>query len=131
MGKVKPAGAKGSARLIAPDTTSKGSTNSFNPIFCFRYADGVDGIEDAVCASMVKHLRDLAKMTWGQIMAAPKQGLGHEKIGRGQIKVPIHAYTLDLDFVLAFRLSKEWRLIADRVDDVLRVLYAGPGAYDH
>lgn len=131
MGHVKPPGAKGSARLVAPDTLAKGSTNSLNPVFCFRYIKGLDDSEHVVCAGLAKHLRDLAQLTWGQIMGAPKKGLGHEKIGRDQIKVALHSYADALEHVLAFRLSDEWRLIGYRSDEVLRVFYAGPGAYDH
>lgn len=123
--------ASGGKLLHTPSTDASGSTNSESPTFCFRYASGLNGADHKVCYALAKMLRDLAQLSWQQIGCAPRKGMGHEKITRGQIKVPLHAYTGTLEHVLAFRLSDEWRLLGDRTGGVLRVLYAGPDAYDH
>lgn len=126
---LREAAAKGSARLVAPDTTPIGSTNHLHPLFCFRHISGIAAHE--VFSALAKGLHDLAQLSWAQIQQARRQGIGFELIPRKQIKVPLNSFADNLDDVLSFRLSGRWRLIGHRDNRVLSILYVDPdhGAY--
>jgi hypothetical protein len=64
-----------------------------------------------------------AQLTWGQIKAARREHLGSEQIPRRQIRVPLDPFADSLDFILVFRLSAKWRLLAHREQQVLRLLF--------
>jgi len=131
--KIRDRSSLGGDHMRSPSTASAGSTNHLNPTFCFKYARGLDGGERGCYWALVKTLRDIAQLTWQQIMFSQRKGMGFEKIPLAQLRVALDPYADSIDDVIAFRISEKWRLIGHRSDGILRVLYVDGAAeaYKH
>jgi hypothetical protein len=67
------------------------------------------------------------QLSWSAIKAAPRHGLGFEKISRDNIKAAIPAFIKDdVDHFLAFRFSGLRPMVGYRVRDIFYVLW-----FDH
>jgi hypothetical protein len=106
------------------------------PIFSFLY------LQDNYCISkcnkeqkigFVDTMRALSKLTWQQIMSAPRHGLGTEKIKRDSIKVSIpDKITEDITF-LAIRFHRLEPMVGFRVDNIFHIVWFDRDytLYDH
>lgn len=108
-----------------------------HPVFCLRYLQ--DSFDLEVCeqrqqADFAKALRKRSQMTWRQIWAADRHGLGAEKISRGSIKAPIPPHiTEDVDFFIALRFSGKAPMVGYRIRDIFHIVWldAKFTLYDH
>lgn len=80
--------------------------------------------------ALIKHLKTLSQMTWTQVDAADRHGLGYEKLPSNQIKEKLPA---NCDTVLSFRYSNKKPFIGVREKNVFNIYYIDPSfdLYDH
>ena len=75
-------------------------------------------------AEFTKALWKRSRMTWRQIWASDRHGLGAEKIARGSIRAPIPVeVTDDVDFFIALRFSGKAPMVGYRIRDVFHVVW--------
>ncbi len=98
-----------------------------HPVFCLRYLQ--DGFDLEACdqrqqADFAKALRKRSQMTWRQIWAADRHGLGAEKISRDSIKAPIPSHiTEDVGFFIALRFSGKAPMVGYRIKDIFHIVW--------
>ncbi len=122
----QPAESQG-ARVKAPGDGGT-STQTEHLRFSFRYLNTacVDTVDHVELSAFTKRLHVLSTMTWQQVMQAPREGLGHEKIPRAQVTVPITA-SADAEHVLSFRYGDAQRILGRRDGALLHVLWVSHG----
>lgn len=135
MSRAKAPPPKSGSKIVPPSSKTTGSSNSEHVIFCFtRLPQQVlRACAARERAEFLDRFEVLSKMTWAAVMAAPRTGLGCEKIPVAQLSgVPAVSGMPGIEFVLAFRAGSK-RILAVREDAVLRVLHldADLSAYDH
>lgn len=92
-------------RIAEPSPEKQLNYDECHPVFCLRYLQG--GFDLETCdqrqqADFAKALRKRSQMTWRQIWATDRHGLGAEKIDRDSIKASIPPHiTEDVDFFIA------------------------------
>lgn len=79
------------------------------PVFCFRHLHknySHSHLEDKDQVQLVDQLHKLSQLSWNDIVASGRHGLGSEKIAKSSIKPGIpEAITDDVEFFLALRFS--------------------------
>lgn len=98
----------GGKKILVPPTKDTLSSDLFCPIFSFEYLQKDYCVRDcqaAEKADFAVQLRQLSELTWRELRAAPKHGLGYEKISQSAIQpaIPPHI-TKDVNLI-AFRFS--------------------------
>lgn len=139
MKRITPPSPKDGPRIrVTPGASENGSTNSARPHFSLchmvpgvRCLDSCDASARSVFADA---LWRRSRLTWGQLLQAPRQGLGFEKMPRSRIIVPIpQTITEDVQHFLVFRGGDETRLVGFRSADVLHIVWFDTrlDVYDH
>lgn len=62
-------------------------------------------------------------MTWGELIQAPRHGMGFEKIDRDAITRPIPAHVTDDVAFIAFRFSGLKPMVGYRVDATFHIVW--------
>lgn len=107
------------------------------PVFCFKHLDsghGLDMCESQELCSLVKQLRSLSQLTWRQIKAAPRHGLGTENIPISKLTRPKPKFLSDqIDSLMAFRFDGKKPMLGHRDRDVFHICFLDPkfNLYDH
>lgn len=126
--KVKPRNPPTQPR-IAPRETPRASTNDLRPLFGFYYlAIGfrISDCQQSDKAALADRLEELSQLTWGQIIQAPRQGMGTETIARDSIVPAIpHHVTPDVR-LLSWRFGGGARIIGYREDEVFHIVWVDP-----
>lgn len=129
MKRIAPPSPKHGQRMkVTPGAVDRGSTNSARPHFslCHMVAGlhCIDSCEATARSVFADALWRRSRLTWGELLQAPRQGLGFEKIPRSRISVPIpQTITEDVQHFLVFRAGDETRLIGFRSADVLHIVW--------
>ncbi len=96
------------------------------PVFSFHY------LQDSHCisrcdtkqkVSFVDKMRALSKLSWNQIMSAPRHGLGSEKIPKVRFLVPIPDYIADDEVLLALRFWKLASMVGVRRSQIFHTIW--------
>jgi hypothetical protein len=109
--------------------------NSQTPLISFRHVlhgYSPDACEMNELRSFARKLCDWSKMTWQQIIQAPRQGLGLETISEKSLKKPPPRITPD-QRVLSFRIHGIVRMLGCRDGQTLHVFAVDRTGdwYDH
>jgi hypothetical protein len=109
--------------------------NSLTPLISFKHVMQKycpSNCEMAELRSLTRRLCDWSKMTWQQIIQAPRQGLGLETIGDGSLKQAPPRITPD-QRVLSFRIHGIARMLGIRDGQTLFVFAIDRAGdwYDH
>ena len=107
-----------------------------NPIFSFHY------LRDSHCisrcdkeqkVSFVDKMRTLSKLSWNQIIFAPKHGLGSEKIPRERFLLPIPEFISDDEALLAIRFWERAPMVGIRRSRIFHIIWFDKdfNVYDH
>lgn len=139
-------GKKSKGRIINPDENSgkiklgpesSGSSDLKQPKFSFCYLQKSHCIADCQKDEKVgfaDKLYRISQLSWRQIKAADKHGLGFEKIARKAIKagIPNHI-TEDVDHFLAFRFDGKKPMVGYRLGSTFFVVWFDRDftLYDH
>lgn len=96
------------------------------PMFSLRYIN--KGYSIAECtkdekAALVDTLYQLSQLTWSQIKASPRHGLGYEKIDRNAIKSSIPTHIKDDVNFIAFRFCGMAPMVGYRDAAVFYVIW--------
>ena len=114
-------------RFADPSLRKVVSYDDCHPVFCLKYLQdnyGLDSCSRDEQASFAKALRKRSSMTWREIWAANRHGLGAEKINRNSIKAPIpRDITEDVDFFVAIRFCGRAPMVGYRIKDVFRIVW--------
>lgn len=126
--KVKPRRPPGQEHVKSRETRP-GSTNDQPPHFSLCYL--MDGFRVSDCqrddkAAFAERLQELSAMTWGQIMLAPRVGLGTEVIDQASIKRPIPPRITPEVTLLSWRFGGGARVIGYREDRLFHLLWIDP-----
>lgn len=127
MPKLKHVPRERKGRIREPITEPL-STNTLTPVFCFHYLDnqryGLNNCQIGEKAAFANKLYELCQLTWNQILAAPRDGLGSEKIAQSAItgsSIPSHI-TRDVDFI-AIRFTGRKPMVGYRYDRIFHVIW--------
>jgi hypothetical protein len=93
-----------------------------------HFGDCLDSCPLAAISAWLTKLKRLTASTWRDVTNSPREGLGHEKIDREQLKFPIPPQLTEDVVFLAFRCGGAARMIGYRDAAVLHVLWF---AHDH
>lgn len=135
--KFKRPAAKGTARIASP--TAPESTQHLTPVFCLRYLTRDYGLKDCEheeAMQFTAKLVALCQLSWDTIAKSAKEGMGHEKMPKGQIRVPLTPrVTEEVTSLLVFRFAgpNPARILGLRKDRVFEIYVIDPKgtAYDH
>ena len=102
-------------------------------MFCLQYVGNLKSCQKDEQAALVLKLHDLSQLTWQQILAAHRHGLGCEKILMTSVKVSLPAIARKEPHVLAFRFSGKKPMLGLRSGAVFRILHVDRDftAYNH
>jgi hypothetical protein len=102
--RLKQPAANQGTRLKVDPAEGGGSTQTELLRFSFKHfhTDCLANCQIDELRAFGARLKILSTMTWQQVTQADRQGLGHEKIPRGQLQVPC-LLSEDATFVLSFR----------------------------
>jgi len=72
-------------------------------------------------------------MTWGEIIQAPRHGMGFETIARNAIRRPIPNHVTDDVTFIAFRFSGKKPMVGYRTDGMFHIIWfdCSYDLYDH
>jgi hypothetical protein len=84
-------------------------------------------------AAFVDKIRRMSRMTWNELIQAPRHGMGLETISRDSIKRPIPTHVTEDVTLIAFRFSGKKPMVGYRVDGMFHILWFDPdfSLYDH
>lgn len=124
-------------RLIkAPETKDDIPAEQQPPIFSLEYLQKdycVTACQMQDQAHFAIRLRKLSEITWQQIKAAPRNGLGQEKISQDAIREPIPSHiTEDVNF-LALRFAGKKPMVGYRSGRIFYIIWLDRDftLYDH
>jgi len=126
----------GGKLIKAPETKDEIPAEQQPPIFSLEYLQRdycVTACQPQEQAQFAIRLRKLSEISWKQIKAAPRHGLGHEKISQDAIREPIPKHiTADVSF-LAFRFSGMKPMVGYRSGRIFYVVWLDRDftLYDH
>ena len=127
----------GSGRL-APPHSAADDTNTLKPHFSLEHLVTHGDFDLTRCgqqerAEFAVALRDRSRMTWAEIMRAPRQGLGSEKIGDLKVAIPNTVPADKHGRIVAFRFGQLARFLGYRDGRLFHVLWIDPAgkSYDH
>ncbi|MEO5372870.1 MAG: hypothetical protein H7840_01180 [Alphaproteobacteria bacterium] len=127
----------GSGRL-APPHSAADDTNTLKPHFSLEHLAVGDDFDLTACnqqgrAEFAVAIRDRSRMTWAEIMRAPRQGLGFEKIGSLNVTIPGTVPADKRGRIVAFRFGQLARFLGYRDGRVFHVLWIDPAGrcYSH
>jgi hypothetical protein len=118
----------GQARIAARETPRQ-STNRLRPIFSlYNLAAGfsVSDCQPNHKAEFAQRLEELSRLTWGEIVQAPRRGLGSETFAQNTIRVPIPDFVTPDVTLLSWRFGGAARIIGYRDDQVLHIVWVDP-----
>ncbi|WP_199858241.1 hypothetical protein [Limnothrix sp. PR1529] len=127
----------GRGRIAEPSVEKILNYDQTHPIFCLRHLQAefdLDACDRREQADFAKALWKHSQMTWRDIWAADRHGLGAEKIARESIRAPIPNHiTEDVDFFIALRFSGKVPMVGYRIRDVFHVIWLDPkfDLYEH
>jgi len=114
-------------RIAEPSSDKILNYDDCHPVFCLQYLEDDYGLNECTRdqqADLAKAMRKRSQMTWRQIWAADRHGLGAEKIARNSIKAPIPKHiTEDIDFFIALRFSGKAPMVGYRIKDIFRIIW--------
>lgn len=124
--KLKKKKGKGSKRIASPSTKDMPSSDLLPPIFSLEYLQKdhcVRECQPGEQADFAVQLRQLSELNWRQLRAAPKHGLGYEKIDQDSINpsIPPHI-TKDVNLI-AFRFSGKKAMVGYRDNRTFYVIW--------
>lgn len=125
MAKIKNRN-KPTGKGVAERSPEKLSVDAMTPWFCFanlRPSHCISQCTRDERSALAETLRKLSSLTWRELRAAPRHGLGYEKIGRSSFQAPIPpAITEDVE-LLAFRFNGKAPIVGYRLDRVFHVVW--------
>lgn len=138
MGKSKnrgtpPRPAQGT--LTEPETPADYSLGS--PKFCLHHADpdfDVDALDAKGAAAFARTLQRLARMSWRDLILAPRHGIGSELIPAASFKPAIPQRFKDQKKFMVFRYDGLLPMAGIRAGDVFHIIWIEPTfgkLYDH
>ena len=134
--RLKKRKGKGGKKILAPTVKDMPSSDLFCPIYSFEYLQKnycVRDCESTERADFAFQLRQLSDLTWRELRAAPKHGLGYKKIAQEAIKsaIPTHI-TKDVNLI-AFRFSGKKPMVGYRDGRTFYVIWLDRAfsLYDH
>jgi len=114
------------------------NVEDFNhPIFCFKYLHSDFHLNNCTSdekVALVEQMVKLSTLTWINIQAAPKHGIGSEKISIASIRPSLPSIiTEDISFLLALRFLGRAPFIGLRNKFIFHVIYIDRvfNAYKH
>jgi len=123
-GRIKPRPSRGSARILPPEPTA--DSNGQMPHFSLEHLQApyaVDNCDQQHQAALAMALWKRSRMTWSEIISAPRHGLGTEMIARSSLRVPVpRGITDDVDFI-ALRFHGNAPMVGFRVGRVFHVVW--------
>lgn len=128
---------KSSSPLKSNKRVTSGSTQHMKPIFSFEKMQRGTGFSIECCdkdnqAAIATKLFELSQLTWADLSASGRHGLGWEKIEKSAIKAPLPPLTEDVT-IYAFRYNGKAPMLGYRDGRVFYVLLVDHNftAYDH
>jgi hypothetical protein len=114
-------------KIKEPSQEKQVSYDECYPVFCMHYIEDNYGLEKCTkdeLAALARALRKRSQMTWREIWAADKHGLGAEKISRDSINssMPSHI-TEDIEYFIALRFCGKAPMVGYRLNDVYRIIW--------
>jgi hypothetical protein len=116
-------------KMLRTDNYKPEPTSDLSPAFSFekmqdKSGHSVECCEDKDRVHVLKRLFMLGKMSWRQILQAPRTGLGAEKIARTAINPPIPtSVTDDVDYFYALHYQGNKRMIGYKPKGIFYVLW--------
>lgn len=112
------------------------STNKETPLFGLQYLDSTYSLKACTKdekAAFGDTLDKLSKLSWGELLTAPRNGSGYEIIPQYQIRASIPNHVTSDIKLLAFRFCGQAPMVGYRVDRVFYVLWLDRDftLYDH
>lgn len=121
----KDKGPKKAPRLLPP--LGPGSTLNRVPQWDFSglHAEwGIKALDASHRAALASQLEMWSQLTWGQVIQAPKQGLGSEKLAFSAIRSSWHQHgTPPPEDVLVLRFGSDGRAVGLRHERVFHLLW--------
>lgn len=117
----------GRGKDIAPAVSITPPPQQRHPVFCPRYLRKGYGL--AECdreekAALIETLGRLAQLTWSEISAAPRHGMGYEKMSRDAIKGDIFPDFITEDVtIIALRFSGMKPMVGFRDGIIFRIVW--------
>lgn len=137
MGKLRKPTPSGSGRLVPPHPAPD-DTNTLKPYFSLEHLASDADFDLTRCsqqdrAEFAVALRDRSKLTWAEIISAPRRGLGAEKIATLNVTIPNVVPADKRSQIVAFRFGQLARFLGFRDGRVFHVLWIDPAGktYDH
>ena len=96
------------------------------PLFSLRYMNKHYSISQCTKdekAALADTLHQLSQLTWSQIKASPRHGLGYEKIDRNVIKSSIPSHIKDDVNLIAFRFCSMAPMVGYRDGAVFYIIW--------
>ena len=134
-GKIKNKHQEEKSKHLAVQNKSEPSPESLPPIFSLRYLNKeycLSKCEKDEKAAFADTLHRLSNLTWAQIKAAPRQGLGYEIIPRKGIP-GIPAHVTDEVNLIAFRFCAKAPMVGYRDRTTFHIIWLDRDftLYDH
>jgi hypothetical protein len=102
------------------------SHNELSPVFSLRYMRNeysLEKCEEADKIAFVIQMIKLSGMSWSEIIAAPRHGLGSEKISQNCIKTGIPNIVTQDTTLLGLRFSGKKVMVGFRDKDIFHILW--------
>lgn len=126
--KIKRGGRKGSGKRFSSPAHKQSEPTNFEkdrPVFslkcdgdyCLVHCDKND------MAAFADQIHRLSSLTWQQLKAAPRHGLGYEKIERHSLQVPVPISVPEDATIIAFRFSGKKPMVGYRDKNTFHVLW--------
>lgn len=112
--------------LKPPTPPAKGSTQHLRPIFSLEHLDReycLSRCEQDEKAAFADTLHRLSRLTWQQIVNAPRHGTGCEKISRDSIAGSVPSVITDDVNIIALRFQGKKAMVGFRDDQVFYVIW--------
>ena len=105
-----------------------GSSNSLNVRFSFQNMPAKTGYsvhccDTEHCAALAKHMYTWGQMTWQEINASHRHGLGTEKIERNAIKIQLPSSVTPDTKILSARYKGKTAMLGYREHDTFHILF--------
>jgi hypothetical protein len=121
--------------LADPEPPADYSTGS--PKFCLHHAHpdfDVAALDAKGAAAFARTLQRLARMSWGDLMLAPRHGIGTELVPAAIIKPSVPQRFRDRKKFMVFRYDGKLPMAGIRAGDVFHIIWIEPAfnkLYDH
>ena len=135
MKKVRKPSTTGSG-LLAPPHSASDDANTLKPHFSFEHLVPTYNLTPCTVderSNFALALQLRSSMTWTEIITAPREGLGSEKISSLKVTIPATVPSNKQGLIVAFRFGGRARFLGYRDGRVFYVLWIDPKGktYDH